>query len=417
METVFNKTIKISAICLIVTLLISIVNPIFAANSLSLSSINVGDKLKFTGFAWCVYKTESAAKNLNKLKVKRYLKTNEQIVVKAKNGVVLKIANDEFIYYSNLAKSNFKKISSGTTTTTTNNTGNTNKNIKYYTVKFNANGGKGSMSDQKITYNVETALSANLFTRSGYKFKGWHAYRSDEKKWIAVNKKDKSDTKWMTKSDIEKSSTYTYYLYPNKQKVKTTIAAGKTVTMYAQWEKASGVVTTNEYTYKHTNGVTYTTAIKGTKLKSVLGTISSKGISQKAYYSKLGGECFKVAKYHTALLTGKLAESNANKDKVLSYSITETSHKHYTNAAGLYKRIKSLIDNKKPAVIYVTSSTGSQHWVTVVGYTGDANSFGKFLILDSYSGALTTGGNGNACSLRKHAYDWKITGLCARTFN
>ena len=43
-----------------------------------------------------------------------------------------------------------------------------------FTVKFNANGGDGSMEDQQFTYDIEQALSANQFTRVGYSFAGWN---------------------------------------------------------------------------------------------------------------------------------------------------------------------------------------------------------------------------------------------------
>lgn len=41
------------------------------------------------------------------------------------------------------------------------------------TVIFNANGGTGTMSDQVVSYNNATALTANAFTRTGYSFAGW----------------------------------------------------------------------------------------------------------------------------------------------------------------------------------------------------------------------------------------------------
>lgn len=42
-----------------------------------------------------------------------------------------------------------------------------------YSVKYNANGGDGTMPDQRFTYNVAQNLMANTFTRTGYEFKGW----------------------------------------------------------------------------------------------------------------------------------------------------------------------------------------------------------------------------------------------------
>ena len=41
------------------------------------------------------------------------------------------------------------------------------------TVTFDANGGTGTMSNQVVSYNTATALTANAFTRTGYSFAGW----------------------------------------------------------------------------------------------------------------------------------------------------------------------------------------------------------------------------------------------------
>ena len=42
-----------------------------------------------------------------------------------------------------------------------------------YTVKFDFNGGNGTMTDQVFTYDMEQALTANVFTLDGYTFAGW----------------------------------------------------------------------------------------------------------------------------------------------------------------------------------------------------------------------------------------------------
>ena len=42
-----------------------------------------------------------------------------------------------------------------------------------YTVKFNANGGSGSMANEDFEYGTAKALTKNTFTRSGYTFMGW----------------------------------------------------------------------------------------------------------------------------------------------------------------------------------------------------------------------------------------------------
>lgn len=54
-------------------------------------------------------------------------------------------------------------------------------NVKSYTVRFNANGGEGTMADQIIKYDAIVSLSQNAFTKTGYKFLGW-ALSSDGEK-------------------------------------------------------------------------------------------------------------------------------------------------------------------------------------------------------------------------------------------
>lgn len=46
--------------------------------------------------------------------------------------------------------------------------------LNTYTVKFDSNGGDGSMDDQTFTYGVAQNLTENTFTRTGYTFTGWN---------------------------------------------------------------------------------------------------------------------------------------------------------------------------------------------------------------------------------------------------
>ena len=78
-----------------------------------------------------------------------------------------------------------------------------------YKIKFNKNGGKGSMKTLSATYGKNVKLTANAFKRTGYKFAGW-----------AKKKNGK-------------------VAYKNKAKVKNLTATnGKTVTLYAVWKKS-----------------------------------------------------------------------------------------------------------------------------------------------------------------------------------
>ena len=100
-----------------------------------------------------------------------------------------------------------------------------------YTVKFNANDGTGTMSDQSYVYGVSQALTANVFTRTGYDFTGWN-----------------------TKADGTGTS------YTNKHSVSNlTSTDGGSITLYAQWEVINYNITYNDtYSVTHSNPKTYT---------------------------------------------------------------------------------------------------------------------------------------------------------------
>ena len=77
-----------------------------------------------------------------------------------------------------------------------------------YTIKFDANGGTGSMGNQTATYDSALNLSANRFARPTYTFLGWS--------------KDK---------DAATAS------YSNSQSVKNIGPGGGAITLYAVWRK------------------------------------------------------------------------------------------------------------------------------------------------------------------------------------
>lgn len=82
-----------------------------------------------------------------------------------------------------------------------------------YTIKFNANGGSGSMSDLAMTYDTAKNLTANSFTRTGYDFLGWST-----------------------------SSSATSATYADKASVKNLATSGS-VTLYAVWKIKTFTVT------------------------------------------------------------------------------------------------------------------------------------------------------------------------------
>lgn len=127
-----------------------------------------------------------------------------------------------------------------------------------YTVKFAPNGGEGTMADQNFTYDVEQALTANAFTRTGYTFTGW---------------KDDGNT------------------YTDGQKVKNlTAEPDGTVTLYAQWEAKNDTPYTVEHYLENLGGsyaLDTTEPLKGTTDTTV--TAAAKSYDNFTYDSTVPG--------------------------------------------------------------------------------------------------------------------------------
>ena len=110
--------------------------------------------------------------------------------------------------------------------------------VNTYSVKFNANGGTGTMSDESFTYGTAKALTQNAYTRTGYAFQGWAA-----------------------------TAAATSASYADKASVSNlTATANGTVNLYAVWQIVSypityletkGAANPNPATYTVTNGVTF----------------------------------------------------------------------------------------------------------------------------------------------------------------
>ena len=114
-----------------------------------------------------------------------------------------------------------------------------------YTVKFDANEGAGTMSDQSYTYDIEQALTANAFTRTGYTFESWN-----------------------TQADGTGTS------YTDKQSVSNLSSTdGATITLYAQWAEIPANNHNITYTAQGTGwtyGTTPASAEEGTTVTFVV---------------------------------------------------------------------------------------------------------------------------------------------------
>lgn len=107
-------------------------------------------------------------------------------------------------------------------------------------VQYDGNGGSGSMADTKIVYGTGANLTANAFTRTGYVFTGWTAYRRTNAQWAYKDTAALGD-KWLTTADSKAG--YILKTYNDGAKlVKTTSVDADIVTLYAAWTRVTGGV-------------------------------------------------------------------------------------------------------------------------------------------------------------------------------
>lgn len=143
-----------------------------------------------------------------------------------------------------------------------------------YTVKFDKNhaDATGTMDDQSFTYDVEQALTANAFERTGYDFQGWATTANG-----SVAYADKASVKNLTeRGEITLYAVWTEHVY--KTTIVTTPKAdtehGITVTVVIK-DSAGNVLTPNEDgTYDLTYGEEYTFTVSSPDFSPLTGTIT-----------------------------------------------------------------------------------------------------------------------------------------------
>lgn len=99
----------------------------------------------------------------------------------------------------------------------------------YFTVKYSANGGTGTLMENTIiSKGVSTPLRLNTYTKPGYHFAGWSAYRAYDGKYLGYAQGSQTLT-WLPLNQIAN-----YYIYSDGQSIANTTYSG-TVTMSAIW--------------------------------------------------------------------------------------------------------------------------------------------------------------------------------------
>ncbi|MCD8311098.1 MAG: hypothetical protein LUD43_01140, partial [Firmicutes bacterium] len=106
-----------------------------------------------------------------------------------------------------------------------------------FTIKYHSSDtSSASSKTTAVTYGTSTAtltISELGFSKSGYSFAGWKAYREVDDSWYVTSSNGTSS--WMTLEDGELPEGYSYYLYKSGAKVSMTAVSGE-VHFYAQWE-------------------------------------------------------------------------------------------------------------------------------------------------------------------------------------
>ncbi len=117
---------------------------------------------------------------------------------------------------------------------------------KSYYIQYDGNGGDGTMADTKVVYGTSTAISANTFTRSGYTFVGWTAFRRSDLSWVYKENSALSD-KWIAAG----TDTTGYFMkaYTDGCSVSASTSTDRDiVTFYAAWARVKNGVYPTELT-------------------------------------------------------------------------------------------------------------------------------------------------------------------------
>lgn len=157
-----------------------------------------------------------------------------------------------------------------------------------YTVKYDPNGGNGTMADTTVTWGTQTPLRDLAFTKVGSTFTGWYAHRQSDNKWYYTNSSRVQG--WYTEGS--QPSGYYKALFSNKNIVsKSTEINDDVITMYAQWRKHTFTV---KYNPNGGTGSMEDTTITYGNLSDTLrpNTFVKEGYSFKGWYLKKGKQWY-----------------------------------------------------------------------------------------------------------------------------
>ena len=271
-----------------------------------------------------------------------------------------------------------------------------------FTVKYNSNGGSGSMSNTSCTYDASCKLRANSFTRSSYKFIGWAKSASGS------------------------------VVYDNKADVKNAVSSG-TLNLYAKWEYTCDsdhpYQTSDNHCYKTlASALSNVNAGKTITLKKSLTDSSSPNLStNKTVKLDLQGYTLTLSKASLRMSKGTLTITGKSSGSLITTSDitnvvnvsggtlninTITIHNKYNTSTamhtvGLYMSGGTV--NMSSGAIKAGAGSSSGHSLIVYNDGGTFNMSGGTLESNSTM-ASTKGGHGGSGLRTDSKGTSKITG-------
>ncbi|MBR0490810.1 MAG: BspA family leucine-rich repeat surface protein [Clostridia bacterium] len=280
-----------------------------------------------------------------------YSATNNSEFAYVKNIKVYE-AGTEYVPYYVAPTTNITKIEDHTITALW--------SANKYTIHFNANGGKGTMADQVFAYDEIKNLSANAYTRAGYRFAGWNT------------------------SENGSGTSYT-----DAQSLRNiTDVDGQTINLYAQWAQNNYLNTTTGIYYD-----TLATALadiptfeEGDSIQTIQAVKSRKETDEPVLASgtkailDLNGMTVTLSQ---ALKNNGTLEIISSQENGAMLRVTDKTINN--NGDGTLTISSGIINNTNGYAIY-NNSTGT------VNVTGGSVS-GDYAIYDRFSGRINiTGG-------------------------
>ncbi|MBQ9016978.1 InlB B-repeat-containing protein, partial [Candidatus Saccharibacteria bacterium] len=197
-----------------------------------------------------------------------------------------------------------------------------------YTVRFNANGGTGSMNNQTITVGTATNLTMNSFTRSGYMFLGWST-----------------------------DSSATTPTYKDGESVTDISGFNTTLDLYAIWGQSTGNMQEFQCTSLTPNTTTYLTDTRDNQVYSVYRWPTT-GAAGTDYPTNMAGACLMTKDLSLGYVTG------GSVTKGNDLTLTTADSNFDTNASNSSYETISLSGTQT-----VTARTGTSDWDTTNSYT------------------------------------------------